>query len=133
MVELEVDGLVTGLAQVLAAQGVTVDRYMEANDLDADALRSRFREQAERNLTLRLGLDAVAEAEGLTVSEEDRTKEVERLAARAERSADEVRELLDTRNDWGSVDGDILRARALDLLVDRAEVTVTDERSTKES
>jgi trigger factor len=106
---------------------VSIDRYMEANDLDVDALRGRFREQAERNLTLRLGLDAVARAEGLEVTEKDRTDETERLAARAERSVDEVREMLDTRGDWKSVDGDILRAKALDLLVERAEVTVTEE------
>lgn len=132
MIDLEVDALLTSLAQVLAAQGVSIERYMEANDLDADALRSRFREQAERNLTLRLGLDAVVEAEGLTATEEDRNKEVERISARAERSPDEVRELISERDDWGSVDGDILRTKALDLLVDRAEVTITEEEPTDE-
>ncbi len=133
MVDLEVDGLLTTLAQVLGAQGASLERYMQVNDLDADALRGRFREQAERNITLRLGLDAVAAAEGLEVTEEDRDKEVERLAARAERTSDEVRELLDQREDWESVDGDILRAKALDLLVERAEITVTEEEPANES
>ena len=133
MVELEVDGLVTTLAQVLKAQGASLERYMQLNDLDADALRGRFREQAERNITLRLGLDAVAAAEGLQATDEDRDKEVERLAARAERSPEEVREVLDQRKDWESVDGDILRAKALDLLVERAEITVTEEESANES
>jgi trigger factor len=133
MIDLEVDGLVTSLAQVLQAQGASIERYMQVNDLDADALRSRFREQAERNITLRLGLDAVASAEGLEVAEEDRNKEVERIAARAERDPDDVRELLDERGDWKSVDGDILRSKALDLLVERAEVTITEEESDDES
>lgn len=133
MVGLEVDGLVTTLAQVLKAQGASLERYMQLNDLDADALRSRFNEQAERNITLRLGLDAVVAAEGLQATAEDRDKEVERLAARAERSPEEVREILDEREDWESVDGDILRAKALDLLVERAEVTVTEEESANES
>jgi trigger factor len=123
MVDLEVDGLVTSLAQLLAAQGLSIDRYMEANNLDVDALRHQFREQAERNLTVRLGLDAVAVAEGLEASDEDRRSEVERLAARAGRDADEVQGLIDDRNDWESVDGDILRSKALDVLVERAEIT----------
>ncbi|MGH2759825.1 MAG: trigger factor [Actinomycetota bacterium] len=127
MVDLEVDGLITSLAQILAAQGVRIEQYMQAQDLDPDALRGRFREQAERNITLRLGLDAVAQAEGLAVTPEDRTKEVDRIAARAEKSPEEVRRLIDEREDWGSVDGDILRAKALDLLVERAEVTVTED------
>jgi trigger factor len=126
MVDLEVDGLVTSLAQLLAAQGLSIDRYMEANKLDVDALRHQFQEQAERNLTVRLGLDAVAAAEGLVASEEDRRSEVERLASRAGREADEVQQLIDDRNDWESVDGDILRAKALDILVERAEITEED-------
>jgi trigger factor len=127
MVNYEVDGLVTGLVRILAAQGVSIDRHMEAENLDVDALRSRFREQAERNLKLRLGLDAVAAAEGLDVTEEDRSKEVERLAERSGREADEIRQVIDEREDWESISGDILRAKALDLLVERAEVTVTDD------
>jgi trigger factor len=133
MVSLEVDALVTSLAQVLNAQGASLQRYMEANDLDADALRSRFVEQAERNITLRLGLDAVAAAEGLEATEEDRTTEVERLAARSEREPEEVSEMLDERGDWESVDGDILRNKALDLLVERAEITIAEDDSSDES
>ena len=132
MVNLEVEALITSLAQVLSAQGASLQRYMEVNNLDADALRSRFVEQAERNITLRLGLDAVAATEGLEATEEDRIKEVERLAARAEKEPEEVRELLDEREDWESLDGDILRNKALDLLVERAEITIAEDDSADE-
>ena len=126
MVALEVDGLVTNLAQLLAAQGATLRQYMDAQNLDADALRNQFREQAERSLIARLGLDAVAVAESLEVTDSDRRAEVERLASRTGRTADDLRKLIDEREDWKSVDGDILRAKALDLLVAKAEVTVAD-------
>jgi len=126
MVDLEIDGLITSLAQLLAAQGLSIDRYMEANNLDVDALRHQFREQAERNLIVRLGLDAVADKEGLEATVQDRRQEVERLASRAGREADEVQEMIDDRNDWESVDGDILRVKALDILVERAEITEQD-------
>lgn len=129
MIDLEVDGLITHLAQMLSAQGASLEQYMQAQDLDADAIRQRFRDQAERNITLRLGLDAVVQAEALEVTEEDRRAEVERIAERAERDPDEVVEAIEEGEDWESVDGDILRAKALDLLVERAEVTVTEEES----
>ena len=132
MVEMEIDNLLTGLVQLLAAQNVGLDRYMQANDLDADALRGQFREQAERNLTMRLGLDAVAEAEGLEVTPEERDAEIERLAGRAGRTPEDVRQIVEEREDWKSVDGDILRAKALDLLVERADVTVTEESSSSD-
>ncbi len=130
MIEMEIDGLVTGLAQLLAAQRIPIDRYMEANNLDPDALRNQFREQAERNLTMRLGLDAIAAAEGLEASDADRDHEIERVAARAGRTPDEVRQSIDDQGAWKSVDGDILRAKALDLLVERAEVTIEQASAT---
>ena len=126
MVDVEVDNLVTGLAQLLASQGIPIDRYMEAQNLDTDALRNRFHEQAERNLKTRLGLDAVIAAEGLEVSEEEREHEVEHCGERTGRSPEEIKDLIDEREDWKSVDGDILRAKALDLLVERADVKETD-------
>ena len=129
MVEYEVDGLVTSLAQLLSAQGLSLKAYMDAQELDADALRGQFREQAENNLKARLGLDAVAEKEALTATDEDRAQEVERLAKRTGRPADDVRRSIDDGEAWKSVDGDILRAKALDLLVERADVTVAEEPS----
>jgi trigger factor len=93
-------------------------------------LRNQFREQAERNLTMRLGLDAIAAAEGLEASDADRDHEIERVAARAGRTPDEVRQSIDDQGAWKSVDGDILRAKALDLLVERAEVTIEQASAT---
>jgi trigger factor len=127
MVNVEIDNILTSFARVLAAQGVSLDRYMESEDLDAEALRQRFSEQAERSLRVRLGLDAVAEAEGLEVTEQDREEELNRLAQRTQSSVDEVRQVVDERGDWKSIDGDILRAKALDLLVQRADITIAEE------
>lgn len=126
MIEMEVDALVTSLARFLAAQGVALDRYMESENLDAAALRSRFRDQGERNLTVRLGLDALAAQARLEVADEDRERELERLAERTGRDIEDVTEALH-EHDWESLDGDILRAKALDLLVDKACVTVAEE------
>jgi trigger factor len=127
MVNLEIDNILTSFARVLAAQGVSLERYMEAEKLDPEALRQRFSEQAERNLKVRLGLDAVAAAEGLEVTPENREEELKRLAERMETTPDELREVVDERGDWKSIDGDILRAKALDLLVQRADITISED------
>jgi trigger factor len=132
MVDLEVDGLVTNFVQLLRSQNIPVERYLESQNMDGESLRSQFREQAERNLTIGLGLDAVAAAEGVQVTEDDRTRELERLAARTGRSAADLRKLIEERNDWKSVDGDILRSKSLDLLVQRAEVTIGPDESDTE-
>jgi trigger factor len=127
MVNLEIDNILTSFARVLAAQGVSLETYMEAEKLDPEALRQRFSEQAERNLRVRLGLDAVADAEGLEVTPEDREEELKRLAERMQTTPDELRDVVEERGDWKSIDGDILRAKALDLLAARADVTISEE------
>ncbi len=127
MIHLEVDGLIEAFARMLGAQGVTIEQYMEHQNIDVDALRQRFHEQAERNIALRLGLDALAEREGLEATPQERDKELERLAERFGREVDEIREAVASDEDWGRVDGDIIRAKALDLLVERAEITTEDE------
>src|SRR5581483_5993972 len=98
MIDVEVENLVRGLAQLLAAQGIPLDQYMAMQNIDADALRSRFHEQAERNLKTRLGLDAVVDAEGLIVSDDEREHEIEHMAARTGRTTDEIKELIDERD-----------------------------------
>lgn len=123
MIHLETDRLIRGMARMLQAQGATLTQYMEAEHLDEDALRQRLREQAERNLTLTLGLEAVAREEGLEPSDEDRDKEVAELARRLGREPADVRVMIDEAGDWASIDGDIIRSKALDLMVDRAEIT----------
>lgn len=123
MVVMETDELIRSLARLLAAQGASIEQYMQAEDLDVDALRQRMRPQAERNITLALGLDAVAAAEGLEATDEDRASEVQKIADRVGQSPEDVRSAIDEGGDWGSVDGDIIRSKALDLLVERADVT----------
>ncbi len=132
MVELEIDNLLTSLVQMLAAQGAGIKAYLEANNIEPEALRGQFREQAERNLAMRLGLDAVAKAEAIEVSEDERSDAIERLAARTGRPPEEVRASIDENEAWKSVDGDILRSKALDLLVARADVSVKEEPSAED-
>jgi trigger factor len=123
MVTMEVDHQLEQLARALAARGASFQQYLEHEDLDIDAARQRFRPQAERNLTAQLGLEALIAAEGLTVSEAERDEEISKLAERLGQEAGEVRAMLSERGDDASLDDDILRSRALDLLVERAEIT----------
>jgi len=69
----------------------------------------------------------VAAAEGLQVTDDDHEKELNRLAERTQNTVDEVRRVIEDRGDWKSIDGDILRAKALDLLVQRADIDIAEE------
>lgn len=132
MVDLEIDGLVQNFVQMLSSQGMDPEQFLQQQGLDGSELRERFRDQAERNLRLRLGLDAVAAQEGLEATDEDRSERVRELSERSGREPEEVREALQQSGDEASLDGDIIRGKALDLLVERATIVTEDASTTDE-
>jgi len=100
---------------VLAAQG-----------WDELRLRTDARAHAIRALKADLVLEAVARQEELTVSEEDLQNEIRRLAEATGRDAREVRRILERSGEVRSLAGDIIRSKALDLLVESADVATED-------
>jgi trigger factor len=73
-------------------------------------------------------LEAVAEAEGLEASDAEVETEIERQARRLGRDAGEVREAL-AGSRAEVMRGDILRSKALALMVEQADPTGAPERA----
>ena len=77
-------------------------------------------------------LEAVARQEGITSSAEDIDREVRALAEATGRDAKEVRKILERSGQVPSLAGDIIRTKALDLLVESAEVSREGAPATQE-
>ncbi|MBP1632850.1 MAG: tig [Acidobacteria bacterium] len=118
LVEAEADAVLHRFAHRLEARQVTIEQYLAATGQSADALVGDARSQAEINLRTRVLLDAVAEAEGLEVSEEDFNAAVEALAAAAKAKPAEYRQALEGGGQGKALAGDILRRRAVDRLLE---------------
>jgi trigger factor len=76
-----------------------------------------------------LALEGVARAEELRVSDEDLDNVVQAIAKDVGRSAKDVRKQLESSGQMTAVAGDIIRDRALDLVVKNAEVVPGGETS----
>lgn len=79
LLEHEVTHQLSQLVDQTKRLGLTVEQYLASTGKTADALRSEYRTQAQRNLTVEFALEAIAEAERVTVEE----AEVEKLIATA--------------------------------------------------
>jgi trigger factor len=113
----------TRFAQQLAAMGVSYEQYLQATESTRDQVEGDLRAQAERAVKAQLVLEAVAEAEGMTASEEEVEAEIRRQAERVGRDPEAVRKALaDGRA--GVIRGDILRSKALAYLVEHASTGV---------
>jgi trigger factor len=122
LVDAEVDHRVRHAEERARAVGVGLDQLLEAQGWDELRFRSDARAHAIRAVKADLALEAVARAEGLTVTPEELSNEVARLAQAVGRPPREVAKSLERSGGVTSLAGDIIRTKALDLVVDHAEV-----------
>ncbi len=108
-------------AQQLSLMGLPLERYLEGVETTEEQLEADLRAQAERAVKAQLVLEAVANAEGMQASEEEVSAEIRRQAERLGRDPEDVRKALGGGRD-SAIRGDILRSRALALLVENADV-----------
>ncbi|HEU4355139.1 MAG TPA: trigger factor, partial [Actinomycetota bacterium] len=106
--------------------GVTLDELLEAQGMDEERFRDEAREHAVRAIVADLILEGVARSEDLQVSAEEVSAEVDRLAKALGRERKEVAASLDRTGQVVTLAGDIIRSKALDVLVEHADVTPED-------
>ncbi|MGQ0670625.1 MAG: trigger factor [Actinomycetota bacterium] len=107
--------------------GVSLDDALKAQGWDELRFRSDARAHAIRAIKADLVLEAVARREGLEVTAEELGAEISALAAAFGRDPKEVAKTLDSSGQIVSVAGDIIRSKALDLLVEHAEIASKGE------
>lgn len=99
-------------------------RTAEADiEKDMDAIRKRAEEQAIQTIKSVVTINEIADAEGLTVTEEDFEKEAAQLGGRYGIDAAQMAALIDQEGRRDSYEMRILREKALALLVEHADVT----------
>ncbi|MFN2544643.1 MAG: trigger factor [Actinomycetota bacterium] len=113
--------------------GMTLEQVLEAQGWDELRLRSDARAHAVRALEADLVLEAVARQEGLQVTAEELSDRITQLAQAIGRDPKEVAGQLERSGAVGQLAGDIIRSKALDLLVEHAEVVSVDQPLKKES
>lgn len=104
--------------------GISLDMYLNARGITPDAFIADLHDQAEERARQSLALDAVARQLGLEVTEEDVRNEFEKA------NVPDVDKAIDQWRSEGrlpAIRDSIKRTKALDWLVENAQVTVVDE------
>jgi trigger factor len=112
--------------------GTTLEALLESQGWDELRFRSDARSHAVRALKAELVLEAVARQEGLTATRQEMEAEIRSLAETTGKDAKEVTRILERSGQVGSLAGDIIRTKALDLLVEAADVSTGGAPATTE-
>ena len=107
----------------LKKAGASMEDYARATQSTELELRSEIRAQAERSVKAELLLEEISRTQEIDVSSEELGREIAFAAARAQREPREVAQELADAGRLGVVAADIMRRKALDYVVEQANVT----------
>ena len=114
----ETENFVRDYDNRLRMQGLDLKTYFQYTGLTLDALREQMRPQAEKQVKLRLALEAIAKLEKIQVTDEDIDGEIKRIAEAYNMEADKVREMVPV----DSIAEDMKVKKAMDLVKEKAIV-----------
>jgi trigger factor len=103
--------------------GLALDQMLEIQGWDRDRLEQDSRDHALRAINSDLVLEAVARAESIEVTAEDIGVQISQMAQAYDRDPKELAKQLDRSGQIVTLAGDIIRSKALDLLVERADIS----------
>lgn len=105
----------------LQQAGIALEAYLAGAESSLEQLQADLRAQAERAVRAQLVLEQLAEREQLLASEDEVDAEIDRQAVRSGQDPVTVREVFSGER-RGIVRGDVLRSKALALLVAQAQI-----------
>ena len=122
LVDGEVNERLHDLQHRLEAQKLGLGEYLQATGRTPDDLLAAVRVDAQRAVKADLALRALAEAEELTVTDDELEAEITSMAQRMETSPAELRRQLDTAGRTGAVRSELRKSKALQWLLDHVEL-----------
>jgi trigger factor len=108
--------------------GLSLQQVLEAQGFDELRFRSDARAHALRAIKADLVLESVARREGLEVTTEEIGREIAALAVSLGRDPKDVAKTLERTGQVVTLAGDIIRSKALDLIVEHADILSEGER-----
>lgn len=119
MIETQVRQMAEDFSQRVQSQGLTIEQYFQFTGTNAEQLLEQMRPQALKTIQVRLVLEAVVKAEGITIADEDYEKEVATMAENYKMEADKLKALIGEK-EKEQIIMDMAVQKAVDLIGETA-------------
>jgi trigger factor len=111
------------MEQQLAAAGMTKEQYAESEGQSVEELDADIETNARQAIKAQFLLDAIARKEELAVSEGELTDQIVRRARQAGMRAEQYAQEVVSSNQLGALMSELLRGKALAMLLENATIT----------
>ena len=122
MVDSRIDELVQDFEYRISQQGLKLADYLKYMGMNIEQFRAQFKEQADKQVKMRLAMEAIVAKEGITASDEEFEEEVKRIADAYNMEADKVKSIVDA----AAVKADLAINKAIDFVKEKANVVTAE-------
>lgn len=122
MVDSRIDELVQDFEYRISQQGLKLADYLKYIGMNIEQFRAQFKEQADKQVKMRLAMEAIVAKEGITASDEEFEEEVKRIADAYKMEADKVKSIVDA----ATVKADLAINKAIDFVKEKANVVTAE-------
>ncbi|MEQ1787537.1 MAG: trigger factor, partial [Acidimicrobiales bacterium] len=122
LINQEMQERLQDLAMRIQAQGLQLEQYLAMTGTEPEAFSQELRDTATAAVKVDLALRAVADAEGIECTDDDLQADLEDVAERVGQDVEAVRERFERVGQISAVRSDIRKRKALEWLLERAEV-----------
>lgn len=129
MYEARVEELVQDFQYRIAQQGLKLEQYLQYMGMKLDDFKAQFHEQAEKQVKMRLAMEAIVAKEAIQATDEEFENEIKRIADAYKMEVEKVRSVVDE----AAVKADLAVNKAIDFVKEKANVTVENEDASSEN
>lgn len=121
MIQAQIDRRINDFAQSLQYQGMNIDTYLQYTGGNMDAMRERFKEQAEKQCKVSLVIEAITKKEGITATDEEVEDKIAEMSKIYNMEIEKLKEVL-RPEDMENIKNDISYGKTVDMMVNKAVV-----------
>ena len=118
MIESRIEELVQDFQYRISQQGLKLEQYLQYMGMTMEQFKEQFREQADKQVKMRLAMEAIVAKESIEATEEEFEAEIKRIADAYQMEADKVKSLVDA----AAVKKDLAVNKAIDFVKSKANI-----------
>ena len=118
MIDSRIEELVQDFGYRISQQGLKLEQYLQYMGMTMDQFKEQFREQADKQVKMRLAMEAIVAKESIEATEEEFEAEIKRIADAYQMEADKVKSLVDA----AAVKKDLAVNKAIDFVKSKANI-----------
>lgn len=119
MIDNAARNMLRGFEQDLSSQGLSFDTYLQYMGQTRDSMLKMYESNAQKQLKIRLALEAIAQSENLEATEDEINAEIDKIVEQTKLEKEKILSLLNNE-ERENIKKDIIVKKALDIVLENA-------------